>query len=89
MFFLAGIEGPFGAALVNPRTLTASFMGQLVMVDGIVTRCMSPHPRCHAPRVKLVDFLGGRQVACNFPWQLWCLRVVGHGLLDLLPREIF
>ena len=25
---------------MNPRTLTAAFMGQLVMVDGIVTRCM-------------------------------------------------
>ena len=34
-----GVEGPLGAALVNPRTLTAAFMGQLVMVDGIVTRC--------------------------------------------------
>eukprot|EP00667_Euglena_gracilis_P003669 EG_transcript_3678 len=42
-----GIEGPFGAALVNPRTLTASFMGQLVMVDGIVTRCSVIRPKLH------------------------------------------
>mmetsp|Transcript_9407 Transcript_9407/g.17656 ORF Transcript_9407/g.17656 Transcript_9407/m.17656 type:complete len:764 (-) Transcript_9407:545-2836(-) len=42
-----GVEGPLGAALVNPRTLTAAFMGQLVMVDGIVTRCSTVRPKLH------------------------------------------
>lgn len=42
-----GVEGPLGAALVTPRTLTASFMGQLVMVDGIVTRCSVVRPKLH------------------------------------------
>uniref|UniRef100_A0A7S1HVJ4 DNA replication licensing factor MCM3 n=1 Tax=Eutreptiella gymnastica TaxID=73025 RepID=A0A7S1HVJ4_9EUGL len=42
-----GGEGPVGAALVNPRTLKAAFMGQLVMVDGIVTRCSVVRPKLH------------------------------------------
>eukprot|EP00993_Chasmostoma_nieuportense_P001987 NODE_281_length_2501_cov_15.623842_g260_i0.p1 GENE.NODE_281_length_2501_cov_15.623842_g260_i0~~NODE_281_length_2501_cov_15.623842_g260_i0.p1 ORF type:complete len:767 (+),score=216.16 NODE_281_length_2501_cov_15.623842_g260_i0:3-2303(+) len=42
-----GLEGPLGAALVTPRTLTATFMGQLVMVDGIVTKCSVVRPKLH------------------------------------------
>jgi len=41
-----GIEGPLGPhAVVTPRTLTSTFMGQLVMVDGIITRCSLIRPK--------------------------------------------
>eukprot|EP01012_Entosiphon_sulcatum_P029201 TRINITY_DN3553_c0_g1_i1.p1 TRINITY_DN3553_c0_g1~~TRINITY_DN3553_c0_g1_i1.p1 ORF type:complete len:782 (+),score=139.80 TRINITY_DN3553_c0_g1_i1:118-2463(+) len=42
-----GIEGALGPARVTPRTLRANFMGQLVMVDGIVTKCSAVKPKLH------------------------------------------
>ncbi len=38
--FFIGFEGSFGAKHVTPRTLTSRFIGNLVCVEGIVTKCM-------------------------------------------------
>lgn len=37
--FHVGFEGSFGAKHVTPRTLTSRFLGNLVCVEGIVTKC--------------------------------------------------
>ena len=37
--FSVGFEGSFGSKHVTPRTLTSSFIGNLVCVEGIVTKC--------------------------------------------------
>lgn len=37
--FFIGFEGSFGAKHVTPRTLTSRFIGNLVCVEGIVTKC--------------------------------------------------
>ena len=34
-----GFEGSFGSKHVTPRTLTSRFIGNLVCVEGIVTKC--------------------------------------------------
>jgi DNA replicative helicase MCM subunit Mcm2 (Cdc46/Mcm family) len=34
-----GFSGSFGSHRVNPRTLVADFLGKLVCVEGIVTKC--------------------------------------------------
>lgn len=34
-----GLEGSFGAHHVSPRTLTSKFLGHMVCVEGIVTKC--------------------------------------------------
>lgn len=34
-----GFEGSFGNKHVTPRTLTSRFLGNLVCVEGIVTKC--------------------------------------------------
>lgn len=34
-----GFDGPFGNNSVTPRTLQARLLGQLISVEGIVTRC--------------------------------------------------
>jgi len=33
------LDGSFGAHALNPRTLSARYLGKLVSVEGIVTRC--------------------------------------------------
>jgi DNA replication licensing factor MCM3 len=38
-------EGNFGANSVTPRSLTAEFLGQMVAVEGIVTRCSLVRPK--------------------------------------------
>jgi DNA replication licensing factor MCM3 len=38
--YTVGLEGHFGAHEITPRELAASFIGQLVLVEGIVTKCM-------------------------------------------------
>ncbi|KAM8966436.1 maternal DNA replication licensing factor mcm3 isoform 2-T2 [Pelodytes ibericus] len=43
--FSVGFEGSFGAKHVSPRTLTASFLGNLVCVEGIVTKCSLVRPK--------------------------------------------
>lgn len=40
-----GLEGSFGARHVTPRTLTSRFLGQVVCVEGIVTRCSLVRPK--------------------------------------------
>lgn len=40
----AGFRGSFGDHHVNPRTLRATHLGQMVSVEGIVTRCELPVP---------------------------------------------
>ena len=37
--FHVGFEGTFGSNHVTPRTLNSRFLGQLVCVEGIVTKC--------------------------------------------------
>ncbi|CAH1247849.1 MCM3 [Branchiostoma lanceolatum] len=37
--FFVGFEGSFGAKHVTPRSLTSSYLGNLVCVEGIVTKC--------------------------------------------------
>lgn len=37
--FFVGFEGSFGNKHVTPRTLTSHFLGNLICVEGIVTRC--------------------------------------------------
>ena len=37
--FHVGFEGSFGAHTVNPRTLSARFLGSMVCLEGIVTKC--------------------------------------------------
>ena len=70
--FRVGFEGSFGAHALNPRSLSAAFLGMLVSVEGIVTRCTSaqlqswagrpdPHPpltRAHPHRVLGRPFAG-------------------------------
>ncbi|KAG5886368.1 hypothetical protein JTB14_034902 [Gonioctena quinquepunctata] len=43
-FFIA-FEGSFGKNHRTPRTLTCSFLGNLVCVEGIVTKCSLIHPK--------------------------------------------
>jgi len=50
--FYVGLEGSFGANHVNPRTLVSDFLGHVVCVEGIVTKCHSVHPKL----VKSVHF---------------------------------
>lgn len=40
-----GLEGSFGSKHVSPRTLTARNLGNMVCVEGIVTKC-----ECHSPQ---------------------------------------
>ena len=39
--FFVGFEGSFGAKHVTPRSLSARNIGNLVCVEGIVTKCKS------------------------------------------------
>lgn len=41
--FHVGFEGSFGNKHVSPRTLSARFLGNLVCVEGIVTKCKFAH----------------------------------------------
>ncbi|MBN3277594.1 MCM3M factor, partial [Polyodon spathula] len=43
--FYVGFEGSFGGKHVSPRTLTARFLGNLVCVEGIVTKCSLVRPK--------------------------------------------
>jgi DNA replication licensing factor MCM3 len=38
---LVGFSGPFGFHKVTPRDLMSSFIGSMVCVEGIITKCMS------------------------------------------------
>lgn len=37
--FFVGFEGSFGNKHVTPRSLTSQYLGNLICVEGIVTRC--------------------------------------------------
>jgi DNA replication licensing factor MCM3 len=37
--FAIGLEGSFGENQLSPRELSARFLGKLICVEGIVTRC--------------------------------------------------
>jgi len=39
--FSVGFEGSFGSKHVTPRTLTSRFIGNMVCVEGIITKCRS------------------------------------------------
>jgi len=43
--FSVGFEGSFGAKHVTPRTLTSRFIGNMVCVEGIVTKCSLVRPK--------------------------------------------
>nr|DBA24328.1 TPA: hypothetical protein GDO54_012001 [Pyxicephalus adspersus] len=43
--FSVGFEGSFGAKHVTPRSLTAGYLGNLVCVEGIVTKCSLVRPK--------------------------------------------
>ncbi|XP_021374912.1 zygotic DNA replication licensing factor mcm3-like isoform X1 [Mizuhopecten yessoensis] len=43
--FFVGFEGSFGAKHVTPRTLTSRFLGNMVCVEGIVTKCSLIRPK--------------------------------------------
>ena len=47
-----GIDGSLGAHMLNPRLLTARFLGSLVCVEGIITKCSLVRPKV----VKSVHF---------------------------------
>ena len=50
--FFIGFEGSFGSKHVTPRTLSASNLGNLVCLEGIVTKCSLVRPKV----VKSVHF---------------------------------
>ncbi len=37
--FAIGLEGSFGENQLSPRELSARYLGKLICVEGIVTRC--------------------------------------------------
>ncbi|XP_073521396.1 DNA replication licensing factor MCM3 [Phyllobates terribilis] len=43
--FYIGLEGSFGAKHVTPRTLTSRFLGSMICVEGIVTKCSLVRPK--------------------------------------------
>nr|CAI5845189.1 unnamed protein product [Callosobruchus analis] len=43
-YFIA-FEGSFGKNHVTPRSLTSSYLGHLICVEGIVTKCSLVHPK--------------------------------------------
>ncbi|TKR80367.1 hypothetical protein L596_014451 [Steinernema carpocapsae] len=43
--FYVGFEGAFGDRHVNPRSLKAAFLGNMVCCEGIVTKCSSVRPK--------------------------------------------
>uniref|UniRef100_A0AAY4B327 DNA replication licensing factor MCM3 n=1 Tax=Denticeps clupeoides TaxID=299321 RepID=A0AAY4B327_9TELE len=43
--FFVGLEGSFGSKHVSPRTLTSRFLGNMVCVEGIVTKCSLVRPK--------------------------------------------
>ncbi|ORZ23446.1 MCM2/3/5 family-domain-containing protein [Absidia repens] len=43
--FYVGFRGSFGDNHVNPRTLRAMYLGKLVCIEGIVTRCSLVRPK--------------------------------------------
>ncbi|KAL3891553.1 hypothetical protein ACJMK2_003812 [Sinanodonta woodiana] len=43
--FFVGFEGSFGGKHVSPRTLTSRFLGNMVCVEGIVTKCSLIRPK--------------------------------------------
>jgi len=43
--FFIGLEGSFGAKHVTPRTLTSRYLGNMVCVEGIVTKCSLVRPK--------------------------------------------
>lgn len=43
--FYVGFEGSFGSKHVTPRSLISKYLGNLVCVEGIVTKCSLIHPK--------------------------------------------
>ncbi|XP_060529095.1 zygotic DNA replication licensing factor mcm3 [Cylas formicarius] len=43
--FFIGFEGSFGSKHVTPRTLTCRFLGNLICVEGIVSKCSLVYPK--------------------------------------------
>ncbi|XP_064480303.1 zygotic DNA replication licensing factor mcm3-like [Ornithodoros turicata] len=43
--YYIGLEGSFGSKHVTPRTLTSRFLGGIVCVEGIVTKCSLVRPK--------------------------------------------
>ena len=45
--FHVGFEGSFGGKHVTPRSVSARHLGNLICVEGIVTKCKSDDPLPH------------------------------------------
>ncbi|KTW32404.1 MCM DNA helicase complex subunit MCM3 [Pneumocystis jirovecii RU7] len=45
MLFYIGFVGSFGDQHVTPRSIRAQYLGKLVCIEGIVTRCSLVHPK--------------------------------------------
>ncbi|XP_039272002.2 DNA replication licensing factor MCM3-like [Styela clava] len=43
--FFVGFEGSFGSKHVTPRTLTALYLGSMICLEGIVTKCSLVRPK--------------------------------------------
>lgn len=43
--FSVGFDGSFGANHVSPRTLVSNFIGEMICVEGIVTKCSLINPK--------------------------------------------
>ncbi|ORY91136.1 MCM2/3/5 family-domain-containing protein [Syncephalastrum racemosum] len=43
--FYVGLRGSFGDNHVNPRSLRSMYLGKMVCIEGIVTRCSLVHPK--------------------------------------------
>lgn len=50
-----GFEGSFGSKHVSPRTLCARHLGNLVCVEGIVTKCKKWMGTCYYLRNRLLQ----------------------------------
>ena len=54
--FYIGFEGSFGSKHVTPRTLTATNLGNLVCLEGIITKCSLVRPKVRLFVIKICQF---------------------------------
>ena len=55
--FYIGFEGSFGSKHVTPRTLTATNLGNLVCLEGIITKCSLVRPKVRLFVIKNLSIL--------------------------------
>ena len=54
--FYIGFEGSFGSKHVTPRTLTATNLGNLVCLEGIITKCSLVRPKVRLFVIKICQY---------------------------------